>query len=142
MKKLIPVIIVLGVISLSCKTNKYISFTYSVVTRGFKLETVITKETTTITQQGSTSKSKTIKTDKTLWKFLVNETSKIDLNGISTLEAPTNKRHIDAAMFASLTIATKDSIYRSNSFDAGHPPSTIKTVVDALVKESEKINEK
>ncbi len=140
MKKIL--IVILAVVFLSCNSNKIISYTYSVVTRGYKMEITVSKDSTYIVQTGRQSLKKSYATDANLWKSLKKNSKEIKLKEISGLESPTNKRQFDGALFASLTIATKDSTYRSNSFDAGHPPAMIKSVVDALVKESEKINEK
>lgn len=132
----------LAVAFLSCNSDKIISYTYSVVTRGYKMEIIVSKDSTHIVQMGRQSLKKSYPTSANLWKSLKKDSKDIKLKEIAGLESPTNKRQFDGAMFASLTIATKDSVYRSNSFDAGHPPAMIKNVVDALVKESEKINEK
>ncbi len=140
MKKIF--IMMLAVAFLSCNSDKIISYTYSVVTRGYKMEITVSKDSTLIVQTGRQSLKKSYATNTNLWKSLKKDSKDIKLKDISGLESPTNKRQFDGAMFASLTIATKDSIYRSNSFDAGHPPAMIKNVVDALAKESEKINEK
>jgi len=140
MKKLL--IITLAVTFLSCNSDKIISYTYSVVTRGYKLEIIVAKDSTYIKQTGRQALEKDYATNTDLWKSLIKNTKTVKLREIGSLESPTNKRQMDAAMFASLTIATKDSVYRSNSFDAGHPPAMIKDIVDELVKESEKINEK
>jgi predicted nuclease of predicted toxin-antitoxin system len=140
MKKLL--IITLAVTFLSCNSDKIISYTYSVVTRGYKLEITVAKDSTHISQSGRQVLEKDYATNPDLWKFLNKNSKTVKLDEIGGLESPTNKRQFDAAMFASLTISTKDSVYRSCSFDAGHPPSMIKNIVDELVKESEKINEK
>jgi hypothetical protein len=140
MKKLL--IITLAVTFLSCNSDKIISYTYSVVTRGYKLEITVDKDSTHIYQTGRQNLEKSYATNSDLWKFLNKDTKDVELKDISGLESPTNKRQFDAAMFASLTISTKDSVYRSSSFDAGHPPAMIKNIVDELAKESDKINEK
>ncbi len=142
MKKIIFLIAVVGMMSLSCKSKKYISFTYSVLTRGYKLETVVTKDSTFITQSGRESKKIVKETSKDLWNNLIDETKKLDLNTIANLESPTNKRQFDAAMFAKVIVTTKDSVYTSSSFDAGHPNQTIEPLVNLLVDVSNQINEK
>lgn len=140
MKKLL--IIMLAVAFLSCNSDKLISYTYSVVARGYKLEITVAKDSTHISQTGRQKLEKNYATNSDLWKSLKKDSKNVELKEIVGLESPTNKRQFDGAMLASLTIATKDSVYRSSSFDAGHPPVMIKNIVDQLVKESEKINEK
>jgi len=142
MKKIIFLIAVVAMMSLSCKSKKYISFTYSVVTRGYKLETVVTKDSTFITQSGREAKKIAKETSKELWNNLIDETKKIDLKTIANLESPTNKRQFDGAMFAKVIVVTKDSVYTSSSFDAGHPNQAIEPLVNLLVVESNQINEK
>ncbi|MGV6860350.1 MAG: hypothetical protein ACWA41_01185 [Putridiphycobacter sp.] len=141
MKKL-GFIIVLAAIMLSCMKDKIISYTYKAGTRGYQVEISVSKDSTHIIQSGRVSKTMSYETSSDFWKQLKSDTKSVELKEIGQLKSPTNKRQLDAAAHASLTIATKDSIYQSSSFDGGQPPAMIKAIVDALVTEAEKINEK
>jgi hypothetical protein len=134
-KYTILIILSIAIIAMSCKSKKYISFTYSVMTRGFNMEATVTKDSTIIKKSNQKEVSK-FKTDKKVWENLIEQSETVDLNTLPNLESPTNKRQFDGAMFAYLTIVTKDSIYKSASFDAGFPPNTIQPIVDILVEVS------
>ena len=119
---------------IGCGTQKIISYEYSTVTRGYKMTIKVDKDSTLITETKgrgiSEIKSVTI---PELWKSLEVGARDIELLEIGTLESPTNKRQIDAAMFSKLILTTEDSTYTSASFDNGHPPAMLKIVVDSLV---------
>lgn len=132
------------IVMLSCGTQKIVSFEYSVVTRGYKKSVFVTRNSTIISEKNSQQTSvTTTKTKSNYWKALQRGALDIELDKISTLESPTHKRDMDAAMFAKLIIKTKDSTYTSSSFDNGHPPEMLQTVVDSLANFGlEKKNEK
>lgn len=118
---------------LSCGTQKIVTFEYSVVTRGYKKTVAVSqKETVVVIKKSNLEETAKYRTSGKLWKALQINAVDIDLNKISSLKSPTNKRDIDAAMFAKLIIVTKGSTYTSSSFDNGHPPKMIKTIVDSL----------
>lgn len=118
----------------SCGTQKIISYEYSAVTRGYKMTIKVDKDSTLITETKGRDVSETkSSTTPELWKSLEVGAREIEVLEIGTLESPTNKRQIDAAMFCKLILTTKDSTYTSSSFDNGHPPLMLKIVVDSLV---------
>jgi len=118
---------------LSCGTQKIVTFEYSEVTRGYKKTVSVSrKETVIITKKSNLEEKAIYRTNSTLWKALQTNVVDVELYEISTLESPTHKRDVDAAMFAKLIIVTKDTTYTSSSFDNGHPPAMIKTIVDSL----------
>ncbi|WGH74898.1 hypothetical protein P8625_12550 [Tenacibaculum tangerinum] len=62
-------------------------------------------------------------------KSIVNE---LNLEEISTLKAPTEKRITDGALHAEFTIKIGDKEYVSSTFDAGNPPKELKKLEDFL----------
>ncbi|MEE4001707.1 hypothetical protein V1T75_15280 [Tenacibaculum sp. FZY0031] len=62
---------------------------------------------------------------------VVNE---INLEEISNLKAPSDKRITDGALHAEFTIKIADKEYKSITFDAGNPPKELKKLEDFLYK--------
>ena len=117
----------------SCGTQKIISYEYSIGTRGYQKTTIITKKSTSITEKSAEQSSVSFsKTKSALWKSLQMNSDSIKLDSVAYLKAPTNRRDFDAAMFAKVIFTTKDSVYKSASFDGGKPPLMLKTVADSL----------
>ena len=57
----------------------------------------------------------------------------LPLNRISEIEAPTNKRHGDAARMANLDITIDSKTYESQTFDHGHPPLELERLVNKVL---------
>lgn len=130
-------LIVLGLVLVSCGAQKIVSYEYVVNTRGYNFSMVVNKKEIKESSDVEISKNKFSEnifiTDSNLWKALKKGSKNIKLKEISKLDSPTNRRQFDGAMFANLIISTKDSTYRSASFDHGQPPAMLKVVVDSLV---------
>lgn len=130
-------LIVLGLLLVSCGAQKIVSYEYAVNTRGYNFSMVVNKKEIKESSDVEISKNKFSEgifiTDSNLWKALKKGSKNIKLKEISKLDSPTNRRQFDGAMFANLIISTKDSTYRSASFDHGQPPAMLKVVVDSLV---------
>ncbi|MFK2818858.1 hypothetical protein U0L90_01920 [Flavobacteriaceae sp. LMIT009] len=67
------------------------------------------------------------------WEDCLKLLSDIDISSLPTLEAPTSMREVDGAAHASLTIIQGDHETSSNIFDHGHPPVSIKPLVEKLL---------
>lgn len=67
------------------------------------------------------------------WEECINLLSKIEISSLPNLEAPTSYRLVDGAAHATLTIIQGDTTTQSSSFDHGHPPSSIKALVEKLI---------
>ncbi len=66
------------------------------------------------------------------WEELVDCFNKMELDSLSKLKAPTEKRFHDGAAIANLKITVKDKTYETTSFDHGFPPKEIKKFVDKI----------
>ena len=66
------------------------------------------------------------------WKELVGYFETINLDGLSSLKTPTEKRFHDGAAIANLKVIYKDKTYETNAFDHGYPPAEIKKIVDKI----------
>ena len=66
------------------------------------------------------------------WNALKDEINKLDLENLTNLKAPTEKRFYDGAAIANLKIIYNGKIYQSSDFDHGFPPMQIKRVVEMI----------
>ena len=74
------------------------------------------------------------------YKKLLDLYQKIDLNGLSSLKDPTQKRFYDGAPIATLSITNEKDTYTSSEFDGGFPPKEIEAFVNELIVVAEKLN--
>lgn len=77
--------------------------------------------------------SEVINLTKDQLKQVDNEVSKINLDEINNLKAPTNKRLYDGAMHTSILIKCGSKNYTSASFDNTDPPIELKPLCDLLI---------
>ena len=66
------------------------------------------------------------------WKELVGYFENINLDGLPSLKAPTEKRFHDGAAIANLKVIYKDKAYETKAFDHGYPPAEIKKIIDKI----------
>ena len=109
-----------------------ITITYQAVSRGFFEEISISSDSITIGNDFNKKDIKTYKNPKGSWNTCLELLSKIDLDILSELEAPTSMRQYDGAAHATLIIKDGNKEIRSNTFDHGHPPTEIKELVEKL----------
>ncbi len=57
----------------------------------------------------------------------------LDLESLSQLKAPTDKRLFDGAAIANLKITKQGKRYESQSFDHGYPPAEIEKIVNKML---------
>lgn len=130
---LLIVIVATGCGSSLLKQSKNITIEYSAVTRGSNKDIVLTHNeiATRIIAGSGEAVTTTVSTEQ--WNSIIKELEKVELAKLSELKAPTNKRFHDGARIATLTIKTKESTYRSSSFDHGNPPAEIAALVNKIV---------
>jgi hypothetical protein len=106
---------------------------YTANTRGFYQKITIQNEMVTISKDRS-GKDKAVATKIAAedWEELVDCFNKMELDSLSKLKAPTEKRFHDGAAIANLKITVKDKTYETTSFDHGFPPKEIKKFVDKI----------
>ena len=123
----------------SIMTEDYTEIWYQASTRGFYEKIWITKDSTKVTNDRDHVSSMSYTTTAEDWNALVELAKEVDLKKLPSLEPPTAMRHYDGAAFATLGIVQNiDSETISNSFDHGHPPKEIKTVVNKVLSIKEK----
>jgi len=103
---------------------------YTANTRGFYQKITIQNQMITVSKDRSgNDKAVAIKISDADWKELVGYFQTIELDSLATLKAPTQKRLHDGAAIANLKVVYKDKTYKTESFDHGFPPETIKILV-------------
>lgn len=110
-----------------------ITITYEAVSRGFFEEISISNNSLTTCNDINRKDYETYKSPKESWNECLKLLSKINIDGLPELEAPTSMRHYDGAAHATLIIKDGDKKIRSNTFDHGHPPKEIKELIEKLL---------
>jgi hypothetical protein len=106
---------------------------YTANTRGFYQKITIQDQTISISKDRSgNEKPVSTKISEKDWKELVGYFEKINLDSLSTLKAPTQKRFHDGAAIADLKVTYKNKTYQTEAFDHGYPPEAIKKLIDKI----------
>lgn len=112
---------------------------YTANSRGFYQKIMLKNQMLTVSKdRNGNDKLVPKKLSDAEWKELVTCFKTVDLDSLSKLKAPTEKRFYDGAAIANLKITFKDKAYETTSFDHGFPPKEIKKFVNtitSLVKE-------
>ena len=107
---------------------------YTQISRGFFESIEINGSDLTHTTGPEQSQKSTYKYPKAEAQTLMQILSKINLEALPTLQAPTNKRFYDAAPHATLTIQFENKTIQSAGFDHGTPPKEIENLVNQIYK--------
>jgi hypothetical protein len=105
---------------------------YSAVSRGIFKKIIVQNKTATVTN-GRNAQPTEKKIDDAKWKQIVTEFSKVNLDNIPNLKAPTEKRFYDGAAIGNLKITQNQKTYETKGFDNGFPPKEIEKLVNLLV---------
>lgn len=111
---------------------------YTAISRGSYYKIVISSEHISV-QRGHESKAIIKKCSAENWSKLMQALNAIDLNEISDLKAPTEKRLFDGAAGAQLKISADKVVYETQSFDHGVPPKAIENLVKEILSIAENI---
>lgn len=105
---------------------------YSAMSRGYYKSIVVQNKSVSVTKErnGETFQNKI---DDTKWNEIVNAYSKVNLDNLSSLKAPTDKRTYDGAAIGNLKITKDGKTYETSGFDNGFPPKEIEKLVNLLV---------
>ena len=137
MKKITLLLLLAVFVATGCgsvlKKDKDIVIEYQAMTRGSNQEVVLTHDMVQVRTIAGSKEAYTATITTQQWNDVVKDLEEIDLSTIGELKAPTNKRFYDGALIATLTVKTKDSTYRSSSFDHGEPPAEIASLVNRIV---------
>ena len=112
---------------------KDIEIQYEANTRGFYQKLVLKNGTISATNDRDGKENPIVqKISDADWNALKDEINKLDLENLTNLKAPTEKRFYDGAAIANLKIIYNGKIYQSSDFDHGFPPMQIKRVVEMI----------
>lgn len=106
---------------------------YQANSRGFFKEIIVSKDTAVIKNNRDSHDNIRTKISKNDWDTCLELLSKINIDELPKLKAPTSKRLYDGAAHASITIEKYEGKVTSSTFDHGHPPKTIKTLTELLL---------
>ena len=136
--KLFTVILLSIFLSKSCTSQtkndlKTAVLEYTANTRGFYQKITIQDQMVSISKdREGNDKPVAKKISEKDWKELVGYFESMELDSLSTLKAPTEKRFYDGAAIANLKVIYKDKTYETAAFDHGFPPAEIKKLVDKI----------
>ncbi|MDQ1859161.1 hypothetical protein [Chryseobacterium sp. WLY505] len=94
-------------------------------TRGFSRNIVFTPSSK---ESNINEEITTTKISPAEWQTVSRLAQTIDLSKISDLKAPTEGRHSDRAMIASIIITSNGREYTSSDFDSGRPPKELEAL--------------
>lgn len=112
-------------------SQNVVSIKLTEATRGVHKEIFITEKKCEITDNSQTKK-KVISAQT--WQRVSTICEKIALENLSKYESSSRKRANDAALQATLEIATKNKMYQSNIFDHDNPPKELSDLIKELRK--------
>ncbi|MFZ0595737.1 MAG: hypothetical protein WAM46_02030 [Flavobacterium sp.] len=135
--RILSLLLLTIIIGTSCSSQKAndmtaIQMEYSAVSRGFYKKVIVENKTVSVINGKNTEPVKT-KISDAKWKQIVAEFSKINVESIPTLKAPTEKRFYDGAAIGNLKVVENQKTYETQGFDNGYPPKEIEKLVNLLV---------
>ncbi|PXY45052.1 putative periplasmic lipoprotein [Flavobacterium hydrophilum] len=134
--KILSLILLTIFIGAGCSSQKKADMTstvieYSAMSRGYYKKIVVQNQTVSVTN-GRDAQTVENKIEKANWDKIIAEFEKIDVEKISTLKAPTEKRFYDGAAIGNLKITQNQKTYETQGFDNGFPPKEIEKLVNLL----------
>jgi hypothetical protein len=109
-----------------------IKMEYKAYSRGFYQEITIEKQLVFVAKSRG-EKPVIFKIPIADWNNLNSAIQELDLDSLSQLKAPTEKRLFDGAAIANLKITKQGKTFESQSFDHGYPPVEIEKVVNKIL---------
>ena len=124
-------------IASGCCSQKKVDMTstqieYSAHSRGYYKSIVVQDKSVSVTS-GRNAEAVQSTIDEAKWNKIVDAFSKVNLDSLSTLKAPTDKRTYDGAAIGNLKISINGKTYETPGFDNGFPPKEIEKLVNLLV---------
>ncbi|RDI08036.1 hypothetical protein [Flavobacterium sp. AG291] len=119
------------------KSASALSFEYEAITRGAYNKVVVTKDSIVTIKDRDMKNVVSKPTSKGDWDKLTAAAANVNLDGLNSLKAPSNKNHADAALAANVKVIKEGKEYRSTTFDHGNPPAEIASLVNKIVSISD-----
>lgn len=105
---------------------------YSAMSRGYYKSIVVQNKSVSVIKERNAEAVKS-NIDDAKWNKIVDAYSKVNLESLSSLKAPTDKRTYDGAAIGNLKITKDGKTYETPGFDNGFPPKEIEKLVNLLV---------
>jgi hypothetical protein len=134
--KTISLLLLVLFIGTGCSSQKKTDMTgtqieYTAMSRGLYKRIVVKDQKVAVTN-GRDTEAIVSKIDNAKWNKIVSEFEKINLDSLSALKAPTEKRFYDGAAIGNLKIIQNPKTYETTGFDNGFPPKKIEKLVNLL----------
>jgi hypothetical protein len=135
--RILSLLLLTVIIGTGCSSQKKADLTdteieYSAVSRGFHKVIVVRNKTVSVTNGRNTQPTESAISDAK-WNKIVAEFSQVNLDSISTLKGPTEKRFYDGAAIGNLKVTQNKKVYETSGFDNGYPPKKIEKLVNLLL---------
>lgn len=135
--KILSLLLLTIFIETSCSSQKTADMTstqieYSAMSRGLYKKIMVQNKTVSIIN-GKNTEAVESKISDAKWKQIAAEFSKVNLESIPTLKAPSEKRFYDGAAIANLKVVQNQKTYETKGFDNGNPPKEIEKLVNLLL---------
>lgn len=124
------------------KAQGFTEIRYEASTRGFYEMLWIGDRTLTLTNDRSHNQKAVYPIAENNWNELTALLKDVDILTLPSLEAPTSKRHHDAAAFATLTVVQDGAEIQTQNFDHGDPPKPIEALVAKILSLAEGVKKK
>ncbi len=101
-------------------------------TRGTNRSIEVTRTQTTVRVNDT---EETTPTPPATWQSLAQQVANLPFPTLAKIPILSKKHQVDAALHATLTVATRDSTYTSDTFDHNAPPEPLRALVDSLYRQ-------
>lgn len=134
--KIVSLLLIVICIGTGCSSQKKTDMTgtqieYTAMSRGLYKRIVVQDQKVSVTN-GRDTEAIVSEIDNAKWNKIVSEFEKINLDSLSALKAPTEKRFYDGAAIGNLKIIQNPKTYETKGFDNGFPPKEIEKLVNLL----------
>ena len=134
--KIVSLLLLVICIGTGCSSQKKTDMTgtqieYTAMSRGLYKRIVVQDQKVSVTN-GRDTEAIVSEIDNAKWNKIVSEFEKINLDSLSALKAPTEKRFYDGAAIGNLKIIQNPKTYETKGFDNGFPPKEIEKLVNLL----------
>ncbi len=105
---------------------------YKVYSRGF-YQTISVENQMVFISKSREEKPVALKLSAAEWNSVILVVNELNLETLSQMKAPTEKRLFDGAAIANLKITKQGKTYESQSFDHGYPPAETEKIVNKML---------
>jgi hypothetical protein len=120
------------------ETIENLRISYQVISRGYFKQLSFEDAQMMYSEDPNVKAIDTFKLNKKEWSDVLQLVAQLDLDGLESLVAPTEKRLYDGAAHSTVSVVIDGKSYVSSSFDEGHPPAEINALVNKMLTISEK----